>query len=151
MKLRINAKDKSAGNAQDKAIADTYKNKFIIPLDFKMLDSSVPYYQAGLRNKLCCEIMFNDYNRVINSTGAAPDAKYEISNNSLEYEIITNSDLARSIKTEYDEMVLLYDRVLRHRRVTVNKSDTTWNWSFNMPCKYLKGILALFEEKGPYT
>ena len=31
MKLRINAKDKSPGNAQDKAIADTYRNKFIIP------------------------------------------------------------------------------------------------------------------------
>ena len=37
------------------------------------------------------------------------------------------------------------------RRVEVNKSDTTWNWSFNMPCKSLKGILALFEEEQPYT
>ena len=24
--------------------------KFIIPLDFEMLDSAAPYYQAGLRN-----------------------------------------------------------------------------------------------------
>ena len=53
IKLRINAGDKSAGNAQDKAIADPYRNKFIIPLDFKMLDSAAPYYQAGLRNRLC--------------------------------------------------------------------------------------------------
>ena len=29
----------------------------------------------------------------------------------------------------------------------MNKLDTTWNWSFNTPCKSLKGILALFEEK----
>ena len=27
----------------------------------------------------------------------------------------------------------------------------TWNWPFNMPCKSLKGILALFEEKKPYV
>ena len=27
----------------------------------------------------------------------------------------------------------------------------TWNWSFNMPCKSLKGILVLFEEAKPYT
>ena len=27
----------------------------------------------------------------------------------------------------------------------------TWNWSFNTPCKSLKGILAQFEEEGPYT
>ena len=33
----------------------------------------------------------------------------------------------------------------------MNKSDTTWNWSFNMPCKSLKGILVLFEEEKPYT
>ena len=52
MKLRINAADKSPGNAKDKAIADAYGNKFIIPLDFEMLGSVMPYYQAGLRNRL---------------------------------------------------------------------------------------------------
>ena len=36
IKLRINAGDKSTSNAQDKAIADAYRNKFIIPLDFEM-------------------------------------------------------------------------------------------------------------------
>ena len=34
IKLRINADDKNASNAQDKTIADAYGNKFIIPLDF---------------------------------------------------------------------------------------------------------------------
>ena len=33
IKLRINAGDKNASNAQDKAIADVYGNKFIIPLE----------------------------------------------------------------------------------------------------------------------
>ena len=62
IKLRINTGDKNASNTQDKAIADAYRNKFIIPLDFKMLDSAAPYYQAGLRNRLCYELTFNDYN-----------------------------------------------------------------------------------------
>ena len=44
IKLRINAGDKSTGNARDKAIADAYGNKFIIPHDFEMLDSAAPYY-----------------------------------------------------------------------------------------------------------
>ena len=52
IKLRRNTSDKSTGNKQDKAIADTYRNKFIIPLDFEMLDSALPYYQAGLGNRL---------------------------------------------------------------------------------------------------
>ena len=62
IKLRINAGDKNASNTQDKAIADAYGNKLIIPFDFEMLDSGAPYYQAGLGNRLCYEITFNDYN-----------------------------------------------------------------------------------------
>ena len=48
-------------------------------------------------------------------------------------------------------MALLYDRILRHTKIIVNKSDTVWNWAFNTPCKSLKGILVLFEEEKPYT
>ena len=44
IKLRINAGDKNASDTQDKAIADVYGNKFIIPLDFEMLGSAAPYY-----------------------------------------------------------------------------------------------------------
>ena len=62
IKLRINAGDKSALVTQDKAIADAYGNKFIIPLDFEMLDSAAPYYQAGLGNRVCYEIKLNNYN-----------------------------------------------------------------------------------------
>ena len=50
-----------------------------------------------------------------------------------------------------ENMALLYDRILRHRKIIVDKKDTMWNWSFNMPCKSLKGILVLFEEEKPYT
>ena len=151
IKLRINTGDKSTSNKKGTAIAEAYGNKFLIPLDFEMLDSSAPCYQAGLRNRLCYEITFNDYNQVINSAIASPDAKYVISNISLEYEIVTQSTLAKHISDEYQNMALLYDRILRHRRVEVNKSDTTWNWSFNMPCKSLKGIRVLFEGEQPYA
>ena len=71
---------------------DAFKNKFITPLDFEMLDSTIPYYQAGLGHRLCYEITFNDYGSVIRSTPAkpsgnasasSPDATYKISNISL--------------------------------------------------------------------
>ena len=154
IKLIINAGDKNVRNARDKAIEDAYRNKFIIPLDFEMLDSAAPYYQAGLRNRLCYQITFNDYNRVTKSgvsSPKVPDAMYKITDISLEYEIVTEPDLARSIRSEYQHMALLYDRILRHRKIIVNKSDTVWNWAFNMPCKSLKGILVLFEEEKSYT
>ena len=72
IKLRINAGDKSTSNKKDSAIAEACRNKFLIPLDFEMLDSSAPYYQAGLANRLCYEITINDYNRVIKSAVASP-------------------------------------------------------------------------------
>ena len=91
--------------------------------------------------------------RVIVSKEASPHVNYTISDISLEYEIVTQPDLARCVSIKYQNMALLYDRVFGHRQIRVNKSDTTWNWSFNMPCKFLKGILVLFkgEEECPYT
>ena len=148
MKLRINAGDKSAGVARDKPIVEAYWNKFIIPLNFEMLDSAMPSYQVGLRNRLSYELLFNDSNRVINSLKT--DATYKITDISLEHDIVTQPEHARSIRSEYDKMVLLYDRVIQHSQIPVNKSDTKWNWSFNETCKSLKGILVLFEEEKPY-
>ena len=154
IKFKINAADKNASNAQDNAIADVYGNKFIIPLDFEMLDSAAPYYQVGLRNILCYELTFNDYNRVTKSGVSSPkvsDAKYKITDISLEYEIAIQPDLTRSIRFKYQHTALQYDRILRHRKIIVNKKDIVWNWAFNMPCKSLKDILVLFEEEGSYT
>ena len=109
----------------------------------------MPYYQAGLRNRLSYELMFNNYNRVIKSSKT--NATYKITDISLEYDIVTQPDLARFIKAEYDKMVLLYNIVHQHSRVPVNKSDTKWHWTFNDTCKSLKGILVLFEVERPYT
>ena len=149
MKLRINAGDKSPTPAQDNAIAEAYGNKFIIPLDFEMLESVMSYYQARLGNRLCYEIMTNYYNRVINSSKT--DATYKITGISLEYEIVTQPTLAKLISDKYQSMVMLYDRILRHRQIPVNKKDTMWNWTFNTPCKSLKGILVLFEKEKPFA
>ena len=150
MKLRINAGDKNTTLLpQDKAIADTYGNKFIIPLDFEMLDSAMPYYQVGLRNRLSYELLFNDYNLVINSLKT--DTTYKITHISLEYDIVTQPELALSMRSEYNKMVLLFDRVIQHSQIPVNKLNTKWNWSFNETCKSLKGILVLFEEEKPFV
>ena len=61
MKLQIDAKEKSTLNKRDAAIANEYENKFIIHIDFEMLESTMPYYWSGLRNRLCYKIMFNYY------------------------------------------------------------------------------------------
>ena len=47
IKHRINAGDK-ASNANDETVASIFDNKFCIPLDFEILESSLPLYQYGL-------------------------------------------------------------------------------------------------------
>ena len=79
-----------------------------------MLDSALPYYQAGLGNRLCCELTFNDYNRVIKSVVPSSGAQYKITDISLEYEAATQPTLPKYISEKYKSMALMYDRVLRH-------------------------------------
>ena len=65
--------------------------------------------------------------------------------------LLLNPTSMRHISDEYQSMVLLYDRVIRQKQIIVNKKDTIWrNWTFNMPCKSLKGIVDLFEEEKPF-
>ena len=65
LKIRIDAGDKNVTISKDKILADTYKNRFFIPLDFELLETCMPFHQAGLGERLAYEITFNDYGRVI--------------------------------------------------------------------------------------
>ena len=64
IKHRINAADK-APNARDETVASIYDNRFCIPLDFEILESTIPFYQYGLGSRLTYELTFNDYGGVI--------------------------------------------------------------------------------------
>ena len=110
IKHRINATDK-ANNAKDQTVASIFYNKFCIPLDFEILESSLPLYQYGLGSCLTYELTFADYSDVIKSTD--PDATYTISNISLEFDTVINASLASQIRTEYMKSSILYDRILR--------------------------------------
>ena len=147
IKHRINAGDK-VENGGDEALATAFGNKFCIPLDFEILESSMPFYQSGLSNRLSYELMFNEYKKVIKSSKT--DATYAISNISLKFDTIYNSRLASDIKTEYMKTSILYDRILRHRHIVLRDSDTVWNLNFNTPAKSWKGILLLFTKENDW-
>ena len=83
IKHRINAGDK-ANNAKDQTVASIFDNRFCIPLDFEILESSLPLYHYGLGSRLTYELTFADYSDVIKATD--PDATYTISNIRLEFD-----------------------------------------------------------------
>ena len=148
IKHRINAGDK-ANNAKDQTVASIYDNRFCIPLDFEILESSLPLYQYGLGSHLTYELTFADYSDVIKSMD--PDATYTISNISLEFDTIINASLASQIRAEYMKSSILYDRILRARIIPLNKSDTSFSVDINSPSKSLKGVLLIFTQERSAT
>ena len=98
IKHTINAGDK-ANNAKDQTVASIFDNRFCIPLDFEILESSLPLYQYGLGSHFTYELTFADYSDVTKATN--PDATYMISNISLEFDTMINASLASQIRTEY--------------------------------------------------
>ena len=145
-KLRLEAGDKVSTETGDAAVAAAYGKRFYTPLDFELLSSAMPFYQSGLGDRLEYELTFNDYSRVIVATGDT-NASYTIDGISLEFDCVTQPDLARQIKNQYaGRMAVLYDRVLRHRRLALNKKETLWNININVPARSMKGILLLFED-----
>ena len=128
IKHRINATDK-ANNAKNQTVASIYDNRFCIPLDFEILETSLPLYQYGLGSRLTYELTFANYSDVIKSTD--PDATYTISNISLEFDTIINASLASQIRTEYMKSSILHDRILRARIIPLSKSDTSFSVDIN--------------------
>ena len=132
--------------SEDLSIAQAFGNRFHIPLDFELLESHMPFYQSALGDRLEYELVFNDYNRVIQVADDA-NASYTIDNISLEYDMVTHPELARMIRSQYaGRTTILYDRVLRHRKIVANKSNTLWNINLNTPSCSMKGILILCED-----
>ena len=148
IKHRINAGNK-ANNAKDQTVASIFDNRFCIPLDFEILESSLPLYQYVLGSHLTCELTFAGYSDVIKATN--PDATYKISNISLEFDTITNTSLASQIRTEYMKSSILYDRILRAHIIQLNDSDTSFSVDINSPSKSFKGVLLIFTKERSAT
>ena len=117
---------------------------FCIPLDFEILESSLPLYQYGLGSRLTYELTFAGYSDVIKATD--PDTTYTISNISLEFDTIINGSLASQIRAEYMKRSILYDRILRSRIIPLNKSYTSFSIDINSPSKSLKGVVLIFTQ-----
>ena len=136
-------------DAKDQTVASIFDNRFCIPLDFEILESSLPLYQYGLGSHLTYELTFADYSDVIKAT--YPDATYTISNISLEFDTVINASLASQIRTEYMKSSILSDRILRAHIIPLYNSDTSFSVDINSPSKSLKGVLLIFTKERSAT
>ena len=91
------------------------------------------------------KLTFNNYGNVIVSSDR--NASYTITDIHLEFEVLTSPELATLLKKKYEgKHTVLYDRVIRHSKLTLNKSDTIWNIALAPQAKSMKAILILFVD-----
>ena len=88
-RIRVGARNGDSCVAAYKAIADAFGDRFVIPLDFELLESHMPFNQSALGEY---ELTYNDYNRVIQ---ADVDASNHMGGTSLEYDMVTLPELAQ--------------------------------------------------------
>ena len=150
LKHRIGAED-AAASPKDETLASVFKNRFCVPLEFELLNTHLPFYPGALSEKFSYDLIFNRYDRVILSDDI--DAKYKISNISLEFDIVKHTELARMVLNRYQShLPIYYQRVLHHSTHSKNKADTIWNFNFSTTGRSIKGILMLFrDKKEPYA
>ena len=61
--------------------------------------------------------------------------------------MVTQPELARMISNQYSaRLAILYDRILRHRKISKDRCDTICNINLNVPARSMKDILMLFED-----
>ena len=144
LKHRINAGDKT-DNKKDKIMTSIFKNRFCIPLEFELIHTHAPFFPGALNEKLSYELTFNSYDQVLLSSDT--NAKYQISNISLEFDIVMHKELARMVLQKYQQYPVFYQRVLHHTTQLRNKAEGHWTFSFNSTGRSIKGILMLFKKK----
>ena len=98
-----------------------------------------------MHDRLSYELTFNNYGKVVVSTDQ--EASYTISDIHLEFEVITSPELAHQLRIKQSgKHTVLYDRVVRHSKLSLNKSDTIWKIALAPQAKSMKGILILFVD-----
>ena len=145
-KIRIEAGDAADNNAKNNALAAAYSNRFYIPLDFELISSHMPIHQSDIKEHLEFQLTFNDRNKIVKASGDT-DAKYAISEVNLEYEVVSNSNLARTITNLHEgKTVMLFDEIVNYTTKSLNKQDDKWDIKLSVSARSLKGILLLFVD-----
>ena len=60
--------------------------------------------------------------------------------------MVSDPEHTRQIGQQYSgKMVIMYDRILQHRKNHKKINRTLWNINLNVPARSMKGVLMLFE------
>ena len=77
----------------------------------------MPFYQSALGDRLQYELTCNDYSRIVQAM-EDPNTSYSIKTISLEYDTVTQPELARMISSQYlGRLAIPYDLIPCHHKI----------------------------------
>ncbi len=135
---------KTTNDATHARLLEIYKTKYKIPLDFELLTTEGPLFTYAIEEDLIFELTLSPVRDII-VTSTTKGWNYELKNICLEYDTVSNPELARSLSNIYDQgMNIPYDYVTHLK--SYKYTNQTVNENINIPRKSVKGILILFTE-----
>ncbi len=145
-KLRSKANDAVITNSNENILKIIYGNKYKIPLDFELINNYAPLYKYAIQEDIIFEITFAPINEII-LTEVTKDWNYKLSNICLEYDTVTDENIANTIKTQYNQgYSIFYDYIDKFKTVSIEANDEIINENINFPRKSIKGILMFFTK-----
>ncbi len=139
----------SAASVNDNMMKTVYDNKYKIPLDFELLTDHSPLYKYVINEDIIFEITLNQNNMVLKtSNDKLKDFGYKLTNICIEYDTVTDKNIASSIAELYNSgYSFFYDKVDFFKTVNITANETQINENINFPRSSIKGILLLFIKK----
>ena len=146
-KLRSGAKDAADNNNGENMLYFTYRKKYAIRLQHPMISDHGAAYPSALGSHIEWELKLASPAELI-VTEEAASANYTLKNIQLEYETLSDDNLAREIAGYYNAgKSFLYEHVHHFRTIPFKESDTIINENINVPRRSMKGIIILFKSE----
>jgi len=133
-------------NVDEKILIDVYKNRYIIPLDFKAILNYMPLLSDLEVN---FKLTISEIKYVLNYPDAAKRPSFRIKKLKLEYETVRDKQLQQEISNALTAGVqFFFDRVYYYDRVfNVKKEDKEFSATISdVARKSSKGLLLIFED-----
>ena len=130
--------------ANEKTMKAVFEKKYKIPLDFELLSTHAPFYKFPIQEDVIFYLTLAPKEDVI-VTDTTANMNYELKNICMEYDTVTNEQIAQQLLNNYNAgYSVFYDWIDHFVTLNVAADTTLINENINYPKRSIKGILLLF-------
>jgi hypothetical protein len=142
LKIRHNLPTKDETIAEDKAVADCYKTRYSIPLDFPLHETAMSPQTLG--DEIQIDLRFAQGSEIC-KTGT-----YAISKVCLEYDSLNHSGITSALEYKMSNHQLMYQGVHHYKSYNIDELNTTFDIDISVTKKSVRNVVILFKDANTY-